>query len=103
MSIQVKDVFPKENFKKVTAQVGEQLAYAGMEVDRMKVKMAQAVDDGVDAARKAVKRSRHAAEDMIDETAYKIKHDPLQSVAITFGIGLGLGVLIGWILGREKK
>lgn len=103
MAIQVKDVLPGENFRKVTAQVGEQFAQAGVEMDRMKVKMAQAVDDGVEAARRVVKRGRNVAEDMIDDTAYAIKHEPLKSVAITFGVGIGLGVVIGWLIHRDRK
>lgn len=103
MAIQVKDVLPGENFRKVTSQVGEQFAQAGIEMDKMKVKMAQAVDDGVEAARRAVRRGRNAAEDVIDDTAYAIKHEPLKSVAITFGVGVGLGVVIGWLLRRDSK
>ena len=54
-------------------------------------------------ARRIAKRGRYAAEDLVDETTYRIKRDPLRSVAITFAIGLGVGALAGWMAGRAQR
>jgi len=49
------------------------------------------------AARRALKCSRFAAEDLTDEAAHSIKQHPLQAVGITFGLAFGVGALFGWI------
>ena len=53
-----------------------------------------AVEDYADGTRRAVRRGRLAAEELIDEAAHSIKQRPLQTVALTFGLAFGTGVLI---------
>jgi hypothetical protein len=53
--------------------------------------------------RRAVRRGRLAAEDLIDEAAHNIKQRPLQTVALTFGLAFGTGVLFGWIASRIRE
>jgi len=66
---------------------------------RVKV-VSEAVEDGVDMARRAVKRARYAAEDLMDETAHRIKQYPFRAVALTFGLAFGTGILFGCIGSR---
>jgi len=54
-------------------------------------------------ARRLAKRGRYAAEDLVDEASYRIKRDPLRSVAITLAVGLGVGALAGWLAGRSAR
>jgi ElaB/YqjD/DUF883 family membrane-anchored ribosome-binding protein len=82
---------------------GERVIEAGVEATRLKVKASHAVDDAMVEARRLAKRGRYAAEDLVDETAYRIKRDPLRSVAITFALGLGVGALAGWLAGRSGR
>jgi ElaB/YqjD/DUF883 family membrane-anchored ribosome-binding protein len=49
------------------------------------------------------KRSRYAAEDLIDDAAHHIKHEPLRSVAIGLAIGFGMGALAVWIATRTAR
>jgi len=58
------------------------------------------VEDGINAAKRAVKQGRHAAEDLVDDAEYQVKHHPLSAVGVSFGIGLGLGAVIGILLTR---
>jgi len=84
----------------------EKIAQAGENIERLRKKVTNAVEDKYDDARRAIRRGRHAAEDMagdlVNEATYRIKRDPLNSVAITFGVGLGMGVLIGWLIKRDR-
>lgn len=57
-------------------------------------------DDTLDNARRMAKKGRYAAEDLIDETEYKIKREPFRAVGVTFGIGIGIGLFAGWMFGR---
>ncbi|QQS48612.1 MAG: DUF883 family protein [Acidobacteriota bacterium] len=80
----------------------EQISQVGAEAERLRERAAKVVDEGVESARRAYRRGRHAAEDMLDETEHRIKRQPLESVAITLGVGLGLGAVIGWLIGRNR-
>lgn len=88
--------------KKAIDAGGERLAQVSGEAAKLKEKAAKAMDESAEAARRAMLRGRHAAEEMIDETQYQIKRRPFESVAITLGVGLGLGALIGWLAGRKR-
>ena len=75
-------------------------ARVGVEAGRMKEGIAEVVEDGVSAAKRAVKHGRRAAEDLVDDAQYQVKQHPLSTVGISFGIGLGLGVVSGVLLAR---
>jgi ElaB/YqjD/DUF883 family membrane-anchored ribosome-binding protein len=92
----------EDRVKKVIDAGGEQLSQVGAEAAKLKEKAAQVMDESAETARRALRRGRYAAEDMVDETEYLIKRQPFESVAITFGVGLGLGALIGWLAGRNR-
>ena len=83
--------------------VGERLMEVGGEVSRLKTEASQAVEDRMIAARRLAKRGRAATEDLIDDAAYHIKHQPLRSVAMGLAIGFGLGALIVWLATRDAR
>lgn len=84
------------------AEIGGEIAAGASQVKEM---VADAVEHNMELAREAarstIKRGRHAAEDMLDTTAYRVKRHPFQSTGITFGAGAALGFLIGY-LARHK-
>jgi len=66
---------------------------------------ADAVDDGVHAARRAIKSVRRGVEDLGDlkeEAVHRVKRQPLQALSVAVGVGLVLGFAIGWI-GRGAR
>jgi hypothetical protein len=97
----------KEGFAQKVMQVGVKAGRLGYEVERMKTVATDAVsdtlEDGMHAAKRAVKRGRYAAEDLMDETIYQIKQHPLRSAGITLGVGFGLGAIVGWFAARKAK
>jgi ElaB/YqjD/DUF883 family membrane-anchored ribosome-binding protein len=93
----------KESLLGKAVHAGERVIQVGAEASRLKVKASHAVEDAMTEARRLAKRGRYAAEDLVDETAHRIKHDPLRSVAITFAVGLGIGALAGWLAGRSGR
>ncbi len=80
-----------------------QVAKAGLKVEEIKEKVTHAIEDGMVDARRMVKRGRYAAEDLVEDTAHRIKKDPWASVGITFGVGVVFGATIGWLLGHRAK
>jgi ElaB/YqjD/DUF883 family membrane-anchored ribosome-binding protein len=82
-------------------EVGTTAAQMGAGVERVKETVADAVEDGINTAKRAVKQGRHAAEDWVDDAEYQVKQHPLSAVGVSFGIGLGLGAVIGVLLARN--
>jgi ElaB/YqjD/DUF883 family membrane-anchored ribosome-binding protein len=85
---------------KKTIEVSDQL---GAEVKRVKEAVADAVEDGVGAAKRAVKQGRRMAEDLVDDTECRVKQHPFNALGVSFGIGLGLGAAIGALLARNGR
>jgi ElaB/YqjD/DUF883 family membrane-anchored ribosome-binding protein len=83
-----------------TIEVRDQL---GAEVKRVKEAVADAVDNGSVAARRAVKQGRRAAEDLVDDAEYRVKQSPFTALGVSFGIGMGLGAAIGALLARNSR
>ena len=80
-----------------------QVAKTGLRVERLKDRASHAIEDGMIDARRMAKRGRYAAEDLVDDTAHRIKKDPWVSVGVTLGIGIGLGAMIGWLVGHKTR
>jgi ElaB/YqjD/DUF883 family membrane-anchored ribosome-binding protein len=83
------------------ADVSAAAAQFGAEMGRVKDAVTDAFEDGIDTARSAVKKGRRMAEDLVDDAEYQIKRHPLNALGVTFGIGLGLGTVIGVLLARN--
>jgi ElaB/YqjD/DUF883 family membrane-anchored ribosome-binding protein len=82
-------------------EVGAAAAQMGAGVERVKETVADAVEDGINTAKRAVKQGRRAAEDLVDDAEYQVKQRPLSAVGVSFAIGLGLGAMIGILLARN--
>jgi ElaB/YqjD/DUF883 family membrane-anchored ribosome-binding protein len=83
-----------------TVEISAAAAQVGAGVGRMKEAVTDAVEDGINATKRAVKQSRRAAEDLVEDAEYQVKHHPISAVGVSFGIGLGLGAVIGILLAR---
>lgn len=87
---------------KVT-DVGAAAAQLEAGVERVKGAVADAVEDGIDAARRGLKQGRRAAEDWVDDAEHQVKQHPLGTLGAFFGLGLGLGAVIGIVLTRNGR
>ena len=81
------------------ADVSETLVDARL----LKAKATELVDEGKVAAKKAYSRTLRDLDDLKDETALKVRKAPFTAVGITFGVGLLLGAVIGWLAHRPTK
>jgi ElaB/YqjD/DUF883 family membrane-anchored ribosome-binding protein len=82
---------------------GQELGKLGVDSAQIKAKIEDAVENGIKAAKRTVRNGQHATEDLLDEAKYKIKREPLGSVALSLGIGLGLGAIVGWLVTRSGR
>lgn len=91
--------FPKEG-KDMPATVFEKTASvedALREVSKLRSIVSEAVEDGVRSANQAMKRGRHAAEDLVDDVRHSVKQRPFESLGLAFGAGLLVGGLTAWL------
>ena len=105
MSEQLKETTNNEKgFFGVAVGVAENaVRQAGVGVEELKTKASHTVEEGFAEAKRLAKEGERAAEGLMNDTAHLIKHEPLRSVGITFGVGLGLGIFAGWLLTRGTK
>ncbi|MEK7830200.1 MAG: hypothetical protein AAB401_03895 [Acidobacteriota bacterium] len=90
-------------FKEALDTTTEQVVRAGLKVEALKEQASQSIEDGIEDAKRMAKRGRYAAEDLMEDTAHRIKQDPLRSVGVTFGIGFGLGAIVGLLAAHKSK
>jgi len=89
-----------------TVRAGEKLAESMCDVERAKAALATALDESRAAARRVVNSGRRAVEELQelqDDAVRRIRQHPRTTVAATFGIALGAGLLVGWLLGRARR
>ena len=73
-----------------------------VDLELLKKRVENAVEDAVVDARRMAKKGKYAVEDVIDDTAYRIKKAPFRSAGYAFGVGLGLGLFTGWMFSRRN-
>ena len=76
---------------------------AETEAVRLKTAVADALEDGVHAARRAMKHGLTVAEEIMDDAAHEVKRYPLQAVAATSILSFTAGVLVGWLFFGLRK
>jgi ElaB/YqjD/DUF883 family membrane-anchored ribosome-binding protein len=64
---------------------------------------ADAVEDGVYAAKRAMRRGVAQLEDLHEESIHRVKRHPLKSLGLGVGVGLALGIAIGWAGSRARR
>jgi hypothetical protein len=63
--------------------------------------VADAIEDGVQAVKRAAKQGGDVAEELLDDTTERLQRHPLLTVAATFAVGITAGALIGWMMKRR--
>lgn len=91
---------------KQAIKIGAKVAQTGVEAERLRNHVTEAVthtvEDTVNSAKRAVKHGQYVVEDLVDEATYSVKRHPLQAVGLTLGVGFVLGTMFGVALSRLK-
>ena len=85
----------------VLERTGEQIAESARKASRVTSVVADALEDGVGAARRVVKQSGDAAEELFDDTTKRLQRHPIETVITSLAVGMTVGILIGWMLKRR--
>ena len=82
----------------VLEQTGEQIAETARKASRAASAVADALEDGVGAARRVAKQGGDAAEEFLDDTVKRMQRHPIETVVVTFAVGVASGLAIGWMM-----
>jgi len=86
----------------VFEHVGQQIDDTTHQATRMASAVADALEDGVLAARRAARDGADAATELLYNTKRRLQRYPLETVAVTFAVGIAAGAVIGWMLKRGR-
>ena len=83
-------------------QTGEQIADTAHKASRAASAVADALEDGVGAARRAAKQGCYAAAEIFDDTKRRVQRHPVETVLANFAAGIAAGTAISWMVRRRQ-
>jgi hypothetical protein len=89
--------------KSVFEHMGQQMDDTTHKATRTVSAIADALEDGADAARRAVRDGSDAASEFLYDARRRLQRRPIDSLALTLAAGVAAGALIGWMLKRGKQ
>jgi len=85
----------------MSGKADEQVAESIRKLSRAASAMADAIDEGTNVLKHAIKRSGDAAEELLDDATQRVKRHPIETMAATFTLGVVVGGFIGWLVARR--
>jgi ElaB/YqjD/DUF883 family membrane-anchored ribosome-binding protein len=87
----------------VLEQLGEQVDVTVHKASRAASAVADVLEDGVCATKRAAKQGSQAASELYVDTRKRVQRHPVESVAATFAVGVAAGAAMGWMIGRKQN
>jgi ElaB/YqjD/DUF883 family membrane-anchored ribosome-binding protein len=84
-------------------EAGINAALKTLEVEHLKETVDEAIENGLAKTKRAIKHGRRNADELIEVASDNVKEHPMRAVGVTFGIGLGLGTIIGLLAARNGR
>ena len=100
---ETRDLVEPPTVKDRIVDTARQAAHLSHEVRLAKSVARDAIEDGVHAAKRALKRVQRGVESLEDaktETARYVKRQPFKTVGLATGVGLLVGACAGWMGAR---
>jgi ElaB/YqjD/DUF883 family membrane-anchored ribosome-binding protein len=85
----------------VVGRAGEHIAETARTASRVTSAMADAVEEGLGAARRVAKQAGDAAEEIFDDTTKRLERHPVETVVVSVAAGFAIGIVIGWLISRR--
>ena len=85
----------------VMGRAGEQLAEGARTASRLTSAVADVVEEGLGAAKRVAKQAGDTAEELFDDTTKRLQRHPVETVVGSMVVGLCLGIVVGWLIGRK--
>ena len=84
-------------------QKSEQIADTIHKASRAAFSAAEAIEDGVGAARRAVKHGGYAAVEAYDDAKRRVQRNPIETVVAMLAVGFAVGTAISWMTRRKRS
>jgi hypothetical protein len=85
----------------VYEQASEQIGETIHKATRVASSAAEAIEDGVGAARRAVKQGGYAAAELYGDARRRVQKNPTEAVVATFAAGIAAGAAISWMMKQK--
>jgi ElaB/YqjD/DUF883 family membrane-anchored ribosome-binding protein len=85
----------------VLDKVGEHTADSVHKVSRTTTAVADAIETGIETAKRLGKRGSDAAEELMDDSVLRIKRHPVETVVAAFAVGIAIGGLVDRLIRRK--
>lgn len=92
-----------ENISRMGNQVRENMTDIAEKARDLSAKVKERLDETYDDLGRTVRRARAAAEDKLDDARNTVRQRPLTSVATVAAGAFAVGLLTGWLLGRQTR
>ena len=83
-------------------QMGVQIDETARKASRAASAVADAFEDGGEAARRVTKQGSHAAAELLADTKKRVQRHPVETIAAAFAAGIVAGEVIRWTLKRRQ-
>jgi hypothetical protein len=85
----------------VLDKVDERTAESVHMVSRTTTAVGDAIDSGIDTAKRLGKHGSDAAEELMDDTVLRIKRHPVETVVAAFAVGFAIGGFFDCLIRRK--
>ena len=86
----------------VYEQTSDQICDTIHKASRAASSAAEAIDNGVGAARRAVKQGGYAAAEFYGDARRRVQRNPIEAVIATFAAGIAAGAAISWMMKQKR-
>jgi len=86
----------------VLEQASERIADTVHKTNRAAAAAVEAIEDGLIAARRAVKHGGDVAEDVYCDARRRVQKNPTEAIVATLAVGIAAGSAISWMMRRAK-
>jgi len=105
-TVETSNLETEPSIRERAIDAARQVAHVSHEAQLPKSLAADAFEDGLHAAKRAIKSVERRVEelgDLKDEAAHRVKRQPLKALGIAVGVGIVFGLAVAWLGGRLGK
>jgi ElaB/YqjD/DUF883 family membrane-anchored ribosome-binding protein len=92
-----------EDISRMSSQVRENMADIAEKARDLSAKVKERLDETYDDLGRTVRRAKTVAENRLEDVRSTVKERPLTSVVTVAAGAFGVGLLVGWLLGRQNR
>ncbi len=85
----------------VLEKMDERTAEGVHKISRTTSAVAEAIESGIDTAKRLGKHGSDAAEELMDDTVVRIKRHPVETVVAAFAVGFAIGGFLDCLIRRK--